>query len=165
MWDCKTTKGKLGPIVRVTRTCKHRVSSHKYKDLFTLFKSYDLISQPYRENLAPGEQNLFINRGTCGLRPSAKTGYTPACSGTCGRIHSMASASLNKRCKDALEVAGVDVSVYSSHAIRGNVECAMIQASHESSRLEGGEAIKRPRLFWGTFEKNYKHPADALYLE
>jgi hypothetical protein len=52
MWDCAL----------------HRVSSHKYKDLFyTLFKSYGLISQPYIANLAPGEQNLFINRGTCGL--------------------------------------------------------------------------------------------------
>jgi hypothetical protein len=77
----------------------------------------------------------------------------------------MASASLNKRCKDALELAGVDVSVYSSHTIRGNVECVMIQASHESSRFEGGEAIKRSRHSWGTFEKNYRCPADALYLE
>ena len=76
----------------------------------------------------------------------------------------MAPATLNKLCKEALKDAGVDTQKYTSHAIRGNVECAMIAASHDSKLYKASEGIRRARHTQETHERNYKRPAHPEFI-
>ena len=165
-YDCKTTKGKLCPVVTIRRVRWHRVLSAKFTDTLFLLELYGYLTEEARGNTHPDDQGLFINKALCTLRPTTKfrgtdaeTVVAPPCGGRCGFIHRMAPATLNKLCKEALKDAGVDTQKYTSHAIRGNVECAMIAASHDSKLYKASEGIRRARHTQETHERNYKRPA------
>ena len=160
----KTTKGGKRHRVRVTKTRRCRVKNHKYCDSFELLALYCELTQSIRDLMAIECQQLFVVARICNRRCNPKKGYTPPCGGLCGFHHPMPPTSLNNTRKAALKMAGIDTSKYTSHAIRGNSENAIIAASFESDRFTAEEAWKRSGHGYGTYEKHYKRPADSLYV-
>jgi hypothetical protein len=166
MDDTKMKKGRLGHWIYINRTRRHRVVNHRNKDAIYLIHLMGKKTQHLRDKVPAESQNFFINFAECALKPRATTKwkYVPECGGHCGHVHAMSRATINKWCKVGMQLAGVDTDKYTSHAIRGNVECAMIAASAESDRFDDREALRRSGHSLGTYENNYKRPPHQLYL-
>jgi hypothetical protein len=152
----KDKSTSISSVVRITRIRGKHVKYSKDKDTFTLLLRYLELTAHLRDE-CDGQQ-LFI--GVCAKQ--ARFSST-TCGGMCAKYHNLTSNTINSRRTSILEQAGIDTSIYTSHAIRGNAESAIIYAAMHGASFSEREALIRARHKMETHLKSHTRPAEHAF--
>lgn len=156
----KDKSSDLSKPVTITRIRgKYVAGRHPLKDTFILMLRYLELTEEVRRQ--SNDQGLFI--GMCARRAGAKK---TTCGGLCGLYHNLVSNTLNALRTKILKGAKVDTVTdkYTSHAIRGNAECAIVYAALNGASFSETEGLTRSRHTLDTHMKSYSRPADPLFV-
>jgi hypothetical protein len=156
----KDKRNNLSSPVTIRRIRRKYVTKGcELKDTFTLMLRYLELTQEVRE--ASCDQALFL--GLCAKQAGAKK---TVCGGLCGRHHNLVANSINSIRTQILRAAKVDTATdrYTSHAIRGNAECAIVHAANHGATFSDKEGLIRTRHAMETHMKSYSRPCCPLFV-
>jgi len=85
--------------------------------------------------------------------------------GKCGKHNGLQNNTINSLRTSILHQSGIDVTKYTSHAIRGNSEGAIVWAAMNGASFSEKEALIRARHSLETHLKSYQRPADPAFIQ
>jgi hypothetical protein len=154
LWT-KDKRSTLSQPVHIKRIRRKHVRNSELKDTFTLMLRYLELTEAVR--IDSGCQALFI--GKCAKQKNAKA---TVCGGLCGKPHNLVANSLNSIRTRILADAKVDTK-FTSHAIRGNAECAIVHAAINGASFHEKEGLIRSRHSYETHLKSYQRPPCPIF--